>query len=198
MIAIEKTNNTGKFLVAIMAMALIFAGVAVMTSDNVNADGNVAEIDGTPYTTLEDAITNASDGDTIQLTGNVTLTQTKYEITKAITINGTDSNGNTYTITGKDGNTNYAISINNIAEGKTLTLSNVKISGAINIYNSTVDLENVSVDVSGRSGIVVGDSSTVNATNVEVTGDCGAWGGFVNVDKGGVLNIDTLTGVKSI
>ena len=181
-----------------MAMALIFAGVAVMTSDNVNADGNVAEIDGTPYTTLEDAITNASDGDTIQLTGNVTLTQTKYEITKAITINGTDSNGNTYTITGKDGNTNYAISINNIAEGKTLTLSNVKISGAINIYNSTVDLENVSVDVSGRSGIVVGDSSTVNATNVEVTGDCGAWGGFVNVDKGGVLNIDTLTGVKSI
>ena len=45
MIAIEKTNNTGKLLVAIMAMALIVAGVAVMTSDNVNADGNVAEIE---------------------------------------------------------------------------------------------------------------------------------------------------------
>ena len=198
MIAIEKTNNTGKLLVAIMAMALIVAGVAVMTSDNVNADGNVAEIDGTPYTTLEDAINNASDGDTIQLPGNIILTQTKYAISKAITINGTDSDGNTYTITGKDGNTAYAISIENIAEGKTLTLSKVKISGAINVYNSTVNLENVSVDVSGKSGIVIGDSSTVNATNVEVTGNCEGWGGFVNVDKGGVLNIDTLAGVKSI
>lgn len=62
-------------------------------------EGNEAKIGETEYATLGEAIEKSSDGDTITLLRNLTLTATNKEIYKNITIDGGDAK---YTITASD------------------------------------------------------------------------------------------------
>ncbi len=85
MIAIEKTNNTGKLLVAVLAMFMIVAGCAVVFSDSINAADENAPATGD---SLDDLISNADENGTVTLDAKeYTLTST---ITKPVTINGVD------------------------------------------------------------------------------------------------------------
>ena len=51
MIAIEKTNNTGKFLVAVLALFIAIAGAAVVLSDN-SVDATAPTVDFSGATTV--------------------------------------------------------------------------------------------------------------------------------------------------
>ena len=146
MIAIQKTNNTGKLLVAVMAMALIIAGVAVMTSDNVNAaEGDVAKIGDVSYDTLDAAIDAAESGDTITLLGEATLTA--QTIGKNIIIDGDEKvitvDGTVYftedvtfqNVTIKSANattTAVVVFAANYNNGVTMTFDNVTFDTGIN------------------------------------------------------------------
>ena len=84
MIAIEKTNNTGKLLVAVLAMFMIVAGCAVVFSDSINAaEGE----DPATEVSLDNLINTDEDGTVTLEAKEYTLTST---ITKPVTINGED------------------------------------------------------------------------------------------------------------
>ena len=79
MIMNEMKTNTGKLLVAVLAMAMLIAGAAIVFSDNVNAavdETDVAQIGDEGYATLDGAVAAAQPGDTISLLKDVTLTKT--------------------------------------------------------------------------------------------------------------------------
>lgn len=68
------------FLVAVLAVAVMMSGAvflqtaeAVEAEDPVGSDDVVAILNGTEYSDLADAIQNATDGDTIQVVGDVAL-----------------------------------------------------------------------------------------------------------------------------
>ncbi len=90
MIANEMKNNNGKVLATILALVLVCVAVTVIISDSVEA----TETDVEANTDLSAAINVASDGDTLILQGDVTLSG---DILKPVTIKSAD--GQQYTIT---------------------------------------------------------------------------------------------------
>ena len=62
-------KNTTKILVLILSLAVIFGALVLVTS----ADGNVARIGDTEYSTLSDAIAAAQSGDTITLIADASV-----------------------------------------------------------------------------------------------------------------------------
>ena len=72
--------------------ALVFLNAAFLHSMDVHAAENVAEINGTQYATLSDAITHAQDGETVTLISDVTE---NVVLDKNIVIDG----NNQYSIT---------------------------------------------------------------------------------------------------
>ena len=174
--AIMNKTNTGKLLVAVLAMFMIIAGAAVVLSDSeVNAEEMPAADDG--VITLEAGKT--------------------YEISsKMIISENTTINGNGATITGPS--SGYTFGFEGTPDSKiTVTLNDVKITSAgngINVYYANVTLNNVSVDVENGAGVVVGEGAIVNATNLAADG---SWGG-VNVDRGGQFTADSMANITSI
>ena len=81
MIAIEKTNNTGKLLVAVLALFIAIAGAAVVLSDNsVDATAPAVDFDGATTVTVDDV----EDFKAVDGTVTVGETTTIYNITKDI------------------------------------------------------------------------------------------------------------------
>ena len=81
MIAIEKTNNTGKLLVAVLAMFMIVAGCAVALSDNVNA-AEYADADA-----LQVALDEAGDSGTVTVSNKLTINaDDSIEIPEGVTL----------------------------------------------------------------------------------------------------------------
>ena len=196
-------KNTSKLLVAVLAMLMIVAGAAIVLGDTVSAadpetdDASVADV-----STADELAAALSNGDvtTINLTKDIDLGQITdkngYVISKAVTINGKN-----HTISGTlfdDASAKLIVVQNVNTEGTKVVFNDVKLTGALNVYKSNVDLNNVAITVDGLSGLIVGDTAVVNAQNLSITGNYGVWGGFVNVDKGGDFTIDTLSGVGSI
>jgi len=137
------------------------------------------------YDSLQAAVAAAAPGSTIELYENVTLTQ-QLTIDKVVTVNG---NGNW--ITGsfkKDGNSNNSVIGVQSSGVKISNLTVDAVNGdvnklhGINVYASTgVELTNI-VAQNGRSGVVVGQGSTVTIDGIETSGN--VWHG-INVDKPG-------------
>ena len=150
---------------------------------------NVAKIGGTQYTTLEDAITGAEAGATIELIDDVTISYSgtgtdtgALNIDKNLTING---NGKTVSASGFNVD-NRKVHVFNITGGN-VTIENITIDGAKNAQhgvhafgNCNVTLNNVTAENSKGYGVVVNNGATVTATNVKTSGN--GWGG-INVDK---------------
>ena len=81
MIAIEKTNNTGKLLVAVLAMFMIVAGCAVALSDNVNAE-EYADAEA-----LQDALNAAGESGTVIVSNDLMInTDESIEIPEGVTL----------------------------------------------------------------------------------------------------------------
>ena len=145
--------------------------------------------DGTTvYATLADAIKAAQDGDTVKLLKDVTVsddnkgnTQGILTITKNITLDG---NGKTITSKQSTSDSQKASMIN--VEGtKNVTIKNLTIDSAekakhgLNLYNAgQVNVENVTIKNGTGYGVVC-SSSTLNATNLNTSGN--GWGG-INID----------------
>ncbi len=133
---------------------------------------------------LASVLSVVKDGDVIEVDSDLELTQ-QLTVSKAVTING---NGNTITGTfAKTDNSNNSV-IGVQSNGVTISELTVDAGSVgnqlhgINIYESDVVALNSVVALNGRSGVVVGQGSTVTINGIETTGN--AWHG-VNVDKAG-------------
>ena len=168
-------------------MSTVFVDGSVVTS------GNGYKL--SPYKTIVEALNVVASGGVIELGSDLT-TGHQITITKAVTLNG-----NGHTITGAFVKTNNSNNSVIGVQSDNVTITNLTVdavSGAtnllhgVNIYNSDdVVLTNV-IAMNGRSGVVVGLSSTVNASNISTSGN--TWHG-INVDKPGAHL--TISGTNS-
>ena len=110
------------------------------------AEGNVAEVGGTGYSTLEAAISAAADGATVTLLADTTV-ETTLTISKALTL---DLNGKTLTVsTSGDGI---------VVENTTLTLTNSGSTGKY-VFNCSA---------SGSDGIFVSNTTEGTVTMLNI------------------------------
>lgn len=105
-----------------LLMILSFSCVSVSAAN----EGNIYTVgtaeDEADFTSLKDAIASASDGDTIQLVGNIT--ESKLELNKSITI---DTNGYVWT-----GGTTSKENCGSVSSGVTVSIINSKRTQQIN------------------------------------------------------------------
>ena len=172
---VNKTN-TGKVLVAVLAMFILVAGaVVIINSNTVNAE---------PLPVAEDGV--------IDLADTTYTIDTKKVITSDLIING-----NGAIITGSV-TEDYLFSFQGAKETNVnITINDVTITNTgngLNVWYANVTLNNVSIDVKNGAGIVAGEGSIVDATNLAANG---TWGG-VNVDKGGQFTVDSMAKITSI
>ena len=137
------------------AVANTGADAATYPHAVVESVANVAQIGGTGYPTLAEAVSAAANGDTIELLDNVTLTAT-LNIQKSINIDG-----NSYTITAAAGTGYYALNVddNNVGAALTVNISDLTIIStgyqtallANADYATTVTLSNVDITTDGAA-----------------------------------------------
>ena len=178
-----KKKFAKRFLSWVMAAAMVIS-MLPLSAMAAAPGGNVAQIGNTPYATLDDAITAASDGDTITLLGDATLSKT---LDKSITIDGQN-----HTVTST--NVRYGFS-----KGRSLTFKNVTMN-----FNYTIEIENPTYTsdlslfyVNGDTDFTF-DNSTINMTNTGATNRLhgfyydGGSGGTITVKNHSTLNITGL------
>ena len=136
---------------------------------------------------LLDAITNASDGDTITLTGNIDVDMSgtaansgAITVDKSITIDGAG-----YALNATNGSQNATLLL--VANGANATIQNLTVNGngyakhGVQAYSATATLNKVTSTGNTGYGILV-NRSTVEAAELTTSGN--GWGG-VNVDANG-------------
>ena len=136
MIAIEKTNNTGKLLVAILAMVMLAAGITIaLSDDNVSADiDSATEVSADQLTTFE----------------FVSGTEYKLSATATITTGQTvDLNGAILYLT-----TDTTLAVN----GGTIQNGTIISSGVNGIFTSSGTFKNVTFD-GFRNAVYVRDAT---------------------------------------
>ena len=215
-----RKTNTGKLLVAILALAMVISGCVIVFGEEANAEGNVAKIGDNEYSTLEEAVAEATEGQTIELIQDTTVTTTINIINsvkidaKTFTITLSDdanitSTDKTGTIVA-DGSVSKAV----IASyGTSITISDISISISsqtkgelrpIINWNSFDDSKNLKViratfnaDDNSRVG---GNFSALSLNNYQEKGtafieDCHFNGGMIGVSAGCKIDIKTTDDV---
>ena len=185
MIAIEKTNNTGKLLVAVLAMILVAVGAAVVLSDNVQAaeTGTETPTDGI---SAMDFLDLADDNGVITLQDDVVLGES-VNLKESLTI---DLNGYTLSSTGSVRNMFYNEGANASAgvPEVDLTIIGEKDGSAIDTDQRIVFFRAANCDLTITGGqYTAGDyafiwysvsgstTTTVNVTDAEVEGQTSAF-----------------------
>ena len=136
---------------------------------------------------LLDAITNASNGDTITLTGSIDVDMSgtaansgAITVDKSITIDGAG-----YALNATNGSQNATLLL--VANGANAAIQNLTVNGngyakhGVQAYSATAILNDVTSTGNTGYGILV-NRSTVEATGLTTSGN--GWGG-VNVDANG-------------
>ena len=166
----------------------------VFTKDDIKRV--VAEIDGTYYTTLADALAALKAGDTLTLLADAEIS-TPIEVTSDLTIDG---NGHKITYTGSS----RAITVESAANGANLTIKNLTVdctasycerginyntNGTLTLNGVTVKGTNVSyaINLPGSSN---GAEVEINNSNISGYGALNIWGEGVTVN----VNNSTLHG----
>ena len=127
----------------LLPILLVFVLVLSLLPTTALADNEVAEVNGTKYTTLENAVTSASDGQTVKLLDNVTITSV-ISISKKISL---DLGGKTLSV--------------NVTEGVTSASGgDVTITGG----NITTDGEYSDLLNANAGSITLGTGLTVSTT----------------------------------
>lgn len=157
---------------------------------------SVASIDGTNYSSLQEAVAQSVAGDTIDLNEDITLSSTLINLNKAnVTLNG---NGNTITTAyakGVNGVSNAAVQV--LADGVTindLVVESTHASPAhgINVFEADdITLRNVTLTNNAIGVLVNGSTVTVDG----ITSSGSKWGHAINVDKANAQL--TITGTNS-
>ena len=141
---------------------------------------NEAQIGDQKYTSLSKAVTEAKEGDTIEILSNLTLTGT-ISVKNGITITSADSVKKPYTITRGDG---FKDEFFNVNSGGALTLTNITLDG----NKKNIEAEAPLINVADGGKLTLGDKATLQNNNNKYNNndDIGGKGG-------GVLNKGTLT-----
>ncbi len=116
------------------------------------------------YNSLSGAISAASDGYTVKLVKDITLSS-YISITKKVTI---DMNGHDITYSSSVTSTNYIFALNTTGSQNTLTLTNSQSTGGNITNNSTFDSSSSKLDLVvyvARGNLVVEDGVTLTSTN---------------------------------
>lgn len=152
-------------MLSLFVAACLFPTVALAAGPTGN---NVAEINGTKYETLKDAVENSKEGDTITLLSDVTE---NVKFNKNITVDGTGK----YTISGSS--TVQAGTLTNL----TLKPNGTETSGSLLTIGSgtdtSINLENVTVHYSvtkrsaGSAATVSGNKAAIKINNCRLTLD---------------------------
>ena len=205
-------TNAGKYLAAVLAMAMLIVGFAVVLSDSVNAEETSSNsepvISGTTVTVydpqdIRDVIAGIGtdenkykDITTIVLGADMNVGSV-ITVNKAVTIDG---NGYTLTAVRGDWTGNASKNLISIQDVKgAVTLRDITIDSAdfaygINTFGSSkVTISGVTAINSYGAGLTV-NSSTVDVSDAVMNGN--AWGD-INVDNGSKFAIDTASELTS-
>ena len=140
----------------------------------------------TAYDTVQAAINDAKtvNGNVIEINSDLTVSQ-QLTITKSVTINGNHHKvTGSFTKTSNSNNSVIGVQSDNVA------ISNLTVDAGsatqqlhgINVYEADGVVLSAVTALNGRSGVVVGQGSTVTITSITTSGN--AWHG-INVDKAG-------------
>lgn len=163
-----------KFLAVLLTLLMLLGALAVTTAAD---GGNVAEVNGTQYATLQEAVNAASTGETVTL-----LADTSEDVTidKSITLN---LGGNTLT------NTGAGKATLTVASGAVATVKNGSVVGGKSYYtiqnNGTLTLETVTATAGNTGSSMIDNWGTLTITS-------GTYSGGLNVvksEEGSTLNI---------
>ncbi len=173
--------KTRRILSVVLAMAMVFGTMGtVVFAEEEEISVAVAKIDDVEYTTLQDAISAAAEGQTVMLLNDVNLSDwTSIDVKKAIVFDG---NGKTIT-----GLTNSLF--NNVSAD--FEIKNLTVSGADITLTSASGLDN---DTSAAALVQWANGGTLTLTNVSVKdstikgdGYVAAMVGFVDSTADGVV-----------
>ena len=204
-----------KFLSVVLCVCMMltmvpFAFAADEQESSGGSSAQVAEVNGTNYTSLDDAVANATgENNTVKLLTNVTLSS-QLTIDHSITLDGagyTITATGTETWSGNNGKHLLLITSNNVTIENT-TFNCADLAYDVHVYKATgVTFNNVTIKNS------VGAALGVNASSVTATGnfatECSTWKNSVNICWGSsITDTDrtcsfnasnaTLTGVRSV
>ena len=166
-----------KFLAVLLTLLMLLGALAMTTAAD---GGNVAEVNGTQYATLQAAVDAAQDGDTVTLLAD---TSEDVVINKSITLN---LGGNT--LTNKSAG-KATISVT----GGTVTVKNGAVQGGTSYYNievtegsnANLTLEGVTATAGNTDSSMIDNWGTMTITS-------GTYSGGLNVvksEEGSTLNI---------
>lgn len=193
------------FLALAMSASMPFAALATETEPldplmQVQTEG-AAKIGEKSYNTLEDAIKNAENGNTIILVDNV-ANGASVEIPAEKNLK-LDLNGKNYTISNVKAGTNYGFSVNKTGQSGTVTFTNGTIAAGAGVVSliensANVRLSNVKLSANGSKALLnkadatasIEDANVIVDGNIENAGTLTIKGGNFNGD---VANSGTLT-----
>ena len=178
---IEKTNGI-KLVAVVAVLAMLIAGIAVIASNS------EVQAEASPVSTLDEfnsAISGATNGDIIEITANIDMSEATQAITidKNITIRGAvGENDSSATITGNaDSNagafiidTNANVTFENLiitGFGKNMTSNNVITAGTNTIaYEGTLTIDNCVIKDFGKNGITIkGGEGIITESTIDAT-----------------------------
>ena len=175
-----ENKNTGKLLVAILAMFMIVAGAAVVISDDTQAvtdlDNEIAagetivlDDDATISSqTISKEVTINGNGNTITVDGKITLTA-KLTINNAIIALGTDYDGTRQMFV--TGSNTGALALNNVTfpESETAGVAIYNDKGSVTVENSNLNGWTIARAISTGASPTT-SLSNVNNANMDVAG----------------------------
>ena len=210
--AIMNKTNAGKYLAAVLAMAMLIVGFAVVLSDSVNAEETSSNsepvISGTTVTVydpqdIRDVIAGIGTDENKYKDITTIVLGADMDVGKVITVNkAVTIDGNGYTLTAVSGDwtgsgSKNLISIQDVKGAVTLrdiTIDSANIAYGINTFGSSdVTISDVTAINSKGAGLTV-NSSTVDVSDAVMNGN--AWGD-INVDNGSKFAIDTASELTS-
>ena len=180
---VSKTN-TGKLLVAVLAMAMIVAGAAVVFSEESNATATIGTDSYDNFSKAVAAIPEDGSNTVIKLTSNETVTGT-------VNLKGATVETNGYTLTINSSST----SLSNgkiVGDGK-YSLTSISLTGitfsnpgyySIDVRDSTIAVEDCKFEGRASSAIYLEPgSANVTVTDCEFNGSYSE--GAISLDMGG-------------
>ena len=210
--AIMNKTNAGKYLAAVLAMAMLIVGFAVVLSDSVNAEETSSNsepvISGTTVTVydpqdIRDVIAGIGTDENKYKDITTIVLGADMDVGKVITVNkAVTIDGNGYTLTAVSGDwtgsgSKNLISIQDVKGAVTLrdiTIDSADFAYGINTFGSSkVTISGVTAINSYGAGLTV-NSSTVDVSDAVMNGN--AWGD-INVDNGSKFAIDTASELTS-
>lgn len=197
-------KKSSRIVALVLTLCMVFFGLPVAAM----AEGNVAQIEGgKAYTTLNEAITKAQDGETVRLLTNTSLSS-YINIQKSIKL---DINGNTITSTNGlafavSDNATFTItdsSNSQVGEIKSTKTGNCNLlevsSGEIIVENGNLSNEWYVIYVSQtgkatiKGGTLTSSVASVLSTNGSASGDNYSAEAVMNVEGGKLVSTSDVT-----